>query len=85
MDAADVKLEEAHQSFVVAEVEIHTVNVAGWRSRRKAVLAATSAADKDAADAEAEIRFRRTGLFISLAVIALAMVTLALKVRSMER
>jgi hypothetical protein len=49
------------------------------------VLADTVAADRDAAAAEKEIRFRRTGLFVSLAVIAVAMVTLALKIRSMER
>lgn len=85
MDPADIKLEEAHQSYVMAEVEIHTVTVARLEKQTQAVLAATSAADKDAAAAEAEIRFRRTGLFVSLAVIAVAMVTLALKIRSMER
>jgi hypothetical protein len=38
-----------------------------------------------AAKAEAEIRYRRTGLFISLGVIALALVALIIKIRAMER
>ena len=85
MDPAEIKLQEAHQAYVMAEVEIHTVNVARVEKQTNAALADVSAADKDAAAAEAEIRFRRTGLFISLAVIAVAVVTLALKIRSMER
>ena len=85
MDDAEVKLEEAHQAFVVAQVEIHTVNPARVEDQTKAVLADTGAAEKLAGAAEAEIRYRRTGLFISLGVIALAMVALILKVRAMER
>ena len=85
MDNADVKLEEAHQSLVMAQVEIHTVNASRVEEQTKVVLAATSGADKLAAAAEAEIRYRRSGLFISLGVIALAMAALILKVRAMER
>ena len=85
MDDADVKLEDAHQSLVVAQVEIHTVNPARVDEQTKAILASTGAADTLAAKAEAEIRYRRTGLFISLGVIALAMVALIFKVRAMER
>ncbi|HVN30547.1 MAG TPA: multiheme c-type cytochrome [Thermoanaerobaculaceae bacterium] len=85
MDDADVKLEDAHQALVLAQVEIHTVNPARVEGQTRAVLGGTGAAEKLAAAAEAEIRYRRTGLFISLAVIALAMVALILKVRSMER
>jgi hypothetical protein len=85
MDDAEVKLEGAHQSLVLAQVEIHTVNPSRVEADTKTVLADTGAAEKLAAAAEAEIRYRRTGLFISLAVIALAMVALILKVRTMER
>jgi len=85
MDDADVKLEDAHQSLVLAQVEIHTVNPARVDEQTRAVLGSTGAADTLAAKAEAEIRYRRTGLFISLGVIALAMVALILKVRAMER
>ncbi len=85
MDEADVKLEDAHQAYIMAQVEIHTVTPSRVEEKTKAVLAGTAAADKLAADAEAEIRYRRAGLFISLCVIALAMVALILKVRSIER
>jgi hypothetical protein len=85
MDDADVKLEDAHQSLVLAQVEIHTVNTARVEQKTKTAVAETGAAEKLAAAAEAEIRYRRTGLFISLVVIALAMVALIWKVRAMER
>jgi len=85
MDDADVKLEGAHQSVVLAQVQIHTVDPARVGEQTKAALSDTAAAGKMAADAEAEIRYRRTGLFISLVVIAVAMVALILKVRSIER
>ena len=85
MDSADVKLEDAHQSYVMAQVEIHAASPSRVEENTKAVLADTGAAEKLAASAEAEIRYRRTGLFVSLVVIALAMVMLILKIRGMER
>jgi hypothetical protein len=85
MDDAEVKLEDAHQSLVVAQVEIHTVNPARVEVQTKAVLIDTGVAEKLAAAAETEIRYRRTGLFISLVVIAFAMVLLIFKVRAIER
>lgn len=85
MDDADVKLEDANQSVVMAQVEVHTVSPPRVVAQTKAALADTSDAERLAAAAEAEIRFRRSGLFISLGVIALAMVALVFKVRTMER
>jgi hypothetical protein len=85
MDEAEVKLEDAHQSYIMAQVEIHTADPSRVEDKTKAVLADTEAAEKLAATAETEIRYRRTGLFVSLLVIALAMVVLILKVRRMER
>ena len=85
MDEASVKLEEAHQAFVMAQFEIHTTSVGRVEAQTKTVLGALAAADKLAAASETEIRYRRSGLFISLAVIALAMVLLILKIRAMER
>jgi hypothetical protein len=85
MDEANVKLEDAHQAFVMAQLEIHTANVGRVEAQTKAVLAALAAADRMAASAEREINFRRSGLFVSLVVIALAMVLLIFKIRSMER
>lgn len=85
MDEAVVKLEEAHQALVVAQVEIHTVDGGAVGTQTTQVKATSAAANALAASAEAEIRFRRSGLFISLAVIALAMLALILKIRQMER
>jgi predicted CXXCH cytochrome family protein len=84
MEEAQVKLEEAHQGVVLAQVEIHSVDPVRVETQAKEVLAAVGVADGLAAAAEGEIRFRRTGLFISLGVIALAMVALILKIRAME-
>lgn len=85
MDDAEVRLEEAHQSLVVARVEIHSVSPERVESQTRAVLDAAKVADDLAAAAEAEIRYRRTGLFVSLAVIALAIVALVAKIRRLER
>ena len=85
MEEAQVKLEEAHQGVVLAQVEIHSVDPARVETQAKEVLAAAGVADGLAAAAEGEIRFRRTGLFISLAVIALAMLALIFKIRAMEK
>jgi hypothetical protein len=84
MDDAKVKLEDAHQSYVMAEVEIHTVSLARVKAETAKVDGDTRAADRLAAKAEAEIRYRRTGLFVSLGVILVAMVLLIFKVRQME-
>jgi hypothetical protein len=85
MDAAQVRLEEAHQAYVFAQVEIHTADPAAVAAQTAQVRAGFDAAGRLAAEAEAEIRFRRTGLFVSLGVIALAIVALFLKVRQLER
>ena len=85
MEEAQVKLEEAHQGVVLAQVEIHSVDPARVETQAKEVLAAAGVADGLAAAAEGEIRFRRTGLFVSLAVIALAMLALIFKIRAMEK
>jgi len=84
MEDALVKLEEAHQGVVLAQVEIHSVDPARVETQAQTVLAAASGADQLAAAAEAEIRFRRTGLFVSLGVIALAILALVMKIRTME-
>ncbi|MFI5165402.1 MAG: hypothetical protein ACHQQS_02150 [Thermoanaerobaculales bacterium] len=85
MDDAVVKLEEANQALVVARVEIHTAKATAVAKQSNQALVASGAAEKLAATAEAEIRFRRTGLFVSLAVIAIAMLALILKIRTIER
>ena len=85
MDEADVKIEEADQAVVMAQLEVHTASVGRVESQTRTALGALATADTMAAGAEKEIRYRRTGLFVSLLVIALAMVLLILKIRAMER
>jgi hypothetical protein len=85
MDEAKVRLEEAHQAYVLAQVEVHTADPAAVAAQTAQVRSGFDDAGRFAVEAEAEIRFRRTGLFISLGVIALAMVALFLKVRQLER
>ncbi|MFH1177610.1 MAG: hypothetical protein V1750_09410 [Acidobacteriota bacterium] len=85
MEEATVRLEDAHQTLVLARNEIHTANPKLVVVQSQASLASTRAADALAANAEREIRFRRTGLLVSLGVIVLAMLALALKISSMER
>jgi hypothetical protein len=85
MDDARVALEEAHQAYVLAQVEVHTADPAAVAVQTAQVRTGFDDAGRLAAEAEAEIRFRRTGLFVSLGVIALAMVALFLKVRQLER
>lgn len=85
MDDAKVKLEEAHQALVLARNQVHTVTPGKVNAQTAEALAATAAAENLAAEAAAEIRYRRTGLLISLAVIVLAIVAVVLKIRAMER
>jgi len=85
MDDARVALEEANQAYVLAQVEVHTANPAAVAAQTARVRSGFDDAGRLAAEAEAEIRFRRTGLFVSLGVIALAIVALLLKVRQLER
>jgi hypothetical protein len=85
MEEALVRLEEGHEGLVLARNEVHTVDPHRVGGETTKVLAATAAAESLAAQAEAEIRFRRTGLFVSLGVILIAMLALILKIRSLER
>jgi hypothetical protein len=85
MDEARVALEEAHQAYVLAQVEVHTADPTAVAAQTAQVRTGFDHAGRLAAEAEAEIRFRRTGLFVSLGVIALAIVALFLKVRQLER
>lgn len=84
MDEAAVKLEEAHQALVLARNEVHTVDPQRVTTKTNDAQAMLAKAEKDAEAAEAELRFRHNGLKVSLAVILLAVVALALKIRQIE-
>jgi hypothetical protein len=85
MDEALVQLEEAHQALVLARNQVHAAALAPLERETGSVLAAAATANRLAQAAEDEIRFRRTGLAVSLVVILLAVVALLLKTRSLER
>lgn len=85
MEEALVKLEEAHQSLVLARNEVHTVDPQRVTAQTQEAQAVLAKAEQDAQAAEAELRFRHNGLKVSLVVILLAVVALALKIREIER
>ncbi|MHB8875971.1 MAG: cytochrome c3 family protein [Myxococcaceae bacterium] len=84
MDEAEVKLDEGNEALVVARVEIHTVSPAVVSKSTSKALDASAAAEKLTAEAEAELRYRRGGLFAALAIIALAAAALVAKIRQLE-
>ena len=84
MEEAVVKLEEANQALILARDEVHTTDSGRVDAKTAESLVAIAAADQLAAAAEAELRYRRAGLFISLVVIATAMIALAIKIRQIE-
>lgn len=84
MDEASVRLEEAHQSLVLARNQVHTVNPERVRLYTGEAQKALKEAEKKAEEAEKELRFRHNGLKVALFVILLAVLALALKIRQME-
>ncbi len=85
MDEALVKLEEAHQSLVLARNEVHTVDPQRVAAKTSEAGGAVAKAEKDAEAAEAELRFRHNGFKVSLLVILLTVVALGAKIREIER
>ena len=84
MTDALVALESAHQQIVEARTLVHTVDPAQVESKTKA---ADTAADKALAEARrafGEIRFRRRGLLVALALIVVTIVALVLKIRDVD-
>ncbi|MGQ9494856.1 MAG: hypothetical protein ACUVRY_01120 [Thermoanaerobaculaceae bacterium] len=84
MDEASVRLEEAHQSLVLARNEVHTVNPERVRLYTGEAQKALKEAEKKAEEAKKELRFRHNGLKVALFVILLALLALALKIRQIE-
>jgi len=85
MDEGDADLQQAHQEIITARTEVHTASVAAVAEHTDA---ANKAGDQALASARAafdEIRYRRTGLLLALAVIVLALVALVLTIRQIER
>ncbi len=85
MDDAKVKLEDAHQALVLARNQVHTVTPAKVDAQTGQAITAMDAAEKSAAEAVVEIRYRRTGLLVALAAILVAIAAVVLKIRAIER
>jgi len=85
MEKAEIKLQESHQDLVEARTEVHLASVWAVTKRANGAVAAAKAALDAAARARKEIRYRRHGLLIALALILIALVALILKIRKIEQ
>ncbi len=85
MSDQELTLNEVRNHLTLARMEVHTFDpptVTGVVSEGLALLARVDEAGQAAL---AELRFRRTGLAVSLALILLFVVALGLKVRQLDR
>jgi len=85
MDEAEVDLQQAHQDIITARTQVHAASVAAVAEHTDAAIKAADRALASARTAFDEIRYRRTGLLIALALIVLALVALVLTIRQIER
>lgn len=79
------ELEDVATAITKARTAIHTMRVDAVREEVAAGLEITSRATDRGREALTEHRFRRVGLAFSVALIALLVLGLALKIREMER
>jgi hypothetical protein len=85
MDEARVEIEGARQEIIHARTQVHLAAAVPVQERTGAAVAASEKASAAARAAFADIRYRRTGLIVALAVILLAIVALLLHIRRTER
>ncbi len=78
-------LKDATNNLVEARLAIHTFNVGAVRGPVEKGLAIARKSYEQGVRALAELRFRRNGLFVSLAIIVLVIAALLLKIRQVER
>ena len=77
------ELSKADDALTTARTDVHRFQVAAVHSTASAGLAVASAARKAADGALAERDYRRRGLFVSLAVILVAIGALILRIRTL--
>jgi hypothetical protein len=77
-------LTEARDDLTKARVTIHSVRVDAVDENIQAGLKVTQATWQAGLDAMAELRYRRTGLVVSLVTIGLVLIALALLIRRLE-
>ncbi len=85
MDEADTDLQRAREEIITARTQVHTASVAAVAEHTDAAIQASDRALASARAAFDEIRYRRTGLLIALALILLAIIALAMMIRQIER
>jgi hypothetical protein len=78
-------LEGAQTALVQAQAAVHTFMVDSVAEHVNAGLAVTNEADDRGRQAMGELRFRRTGLAISVAIILALIVGLILRIREIDR
>jgi hypothetical protein len=78
-------LTDAHQKAVLARQLTHTLNVKKVQEMAQQGLAIAAASYQAGTQAFEEMRYRRRGLYISLAIIGLVVVMMVLLIRSLER
>ncbi len=81
---AQVALQGAREQIIEARTLVHTADAAQLEQRTSAADAGARKALAEAQRAFAEIRYRRTGLLVALALIVVAIVALVLKIREVD-
>lgn len=81
---AQVALDDANQQLVHARTLVHTAAPSRVEERTDAAAGGARKALADAQGAFAEIRYRRTGLLVALALILAAVVLLGLRIRRLD-
>jgi predicted CXXCH cytochrome family protein len=85
MSDQELELREARNHLTLARTEMHTFDPAAVEKVLKAGLEITGKVDKSGQAALEELRFRKTGLAISLGAILIVVIALGLKVRQFDR
>jgi predicted CXXCH cytochrome family protein len=85
MEEAEADLQHAHEEIITARTEVHKASVAAVAEHTDAAVTAGDNALAKAGAAFGEIRYRRTGLLVALALILLAIIALVAMIRQIER
>jgi predicted CXXCH cytochrome family protein len=85
MSAQELAIGEARTRLTLARTELHAFAAERVTPVVDEAMKTLSGVDSAAARATAELRFRRRGLFVSLAAILLVVAALALKIRRLDR
>lgn len=85
MSDQELGLREARNHLTLARTEVHTFDLAKVRAVLDEGFGIAGKVDQEGKAALGELRFRRTGLAVSLGAILLVVVALALKIRQIDR